>query len=282
MREEHRGRLSRRGAEGNSTGENGRPQGIGGRASSASSLQAEDENMEGKKAILDASKRAYSALITSLNQNQMQLVQHVSTGNAYGVWQALLMEYERKSTATRVGLIEKLFPVEMENVESVSLYVARIQGLRRKMADQDETISDTILLFILLRGLPSRFETLVTLLKMKELVLVDVVEALKNEEERQKGQEEYESAHFAGPGGKGKFKGMNRHGKEREGDGNGVSCFTCGGSGHIKYNCPENKNKKKCSLCHRIGHVPSECRATNKAEQGNFAQSDSEEEDWCR
>ena len=195
------------------------------------------------------------------------------------------MQYERKSVATRVGLIEKLFSLKMESSESVALYVARVQALKRKLAEQEETVSDMILLYVLLRGLPSRFGTLVTLLKMKDvLVLSEVEEALKNEEERQRtgagnmasNHEERgggeDQAHFVGVGGKGKFRkqGMRRFGGA--GDGNDNGCFTCGEDGHVKYNCPENKNKKRCDRCLRVGHTSQECRAVRKADSAMYVQ----------
>ena len=232
---------------------------------------ATQEQEERHAQSMQASKRAYSALISSLSTTQLQLVQHVPTGDAYGVWQALLLHYERKSVATRVGLLEQLFSMEM-STESMSLYIARVQGLRRKLAEQEEVITDTVLLFVLLRGLPARYDTLVTLLKMRPLIVEEVVDALKNEEERQSHAHAEggagsggERAFYAGSGGSRRF--TPRTGVPPSGGAahQRLQCFTCKEEGHIKFNCPMNRGKKKCERCHRLGHTVSECRAANDA-----------------
>jgi Trp operon repressor len=276
-------------------------------SSSSMSLQAGDDaqgkaDRDAKNMIKDASKRAYSALIGALNRSQLTLVQHVSIGDAHGVWQVLLVQYERKSVATRVALIEQLLTIKMEGSEHVALYVARVQGLVRKLAEQEELISDTILLFVLLRGLPSRFGTLVTLLKMKDSMVLDhVIEALKNEEERMKSapstHQMEDTVHYAGVSVGGKFHKRNGGGGgggggDRASGSGPMRCYTCGEGGHIKFHCPQNKNRKKCERCHRVGHLVTECRAIHKAEEehANFIremkskgtwQDDSEEEEWC-
>jgi len=56
-----------------------------------------------------------------------------------------------------------------------------------------------------------------------------------------------------------------------------LNCFTCGKSGHIKFHCPKNTNKKKCIRCHRVGHDAPSCRAISKA--GDSDNSDGDDED---
>ena len=235
--------------------------------SSSSGSALSDDEADVKVTALEelktASKRAYGALLGALNSDQLRMVQHVQTGDAHGVWSTLLAHYERKSVATRVGLIESLFNMKMESGESVNLYAARVTEMNRKLLEQEERISDTVLLFVLLRGLARRYDTIVALLKMKEkLVWIEVIEALKNEEERQKNTGEREEqanfAHKTGRGGAGSGGGGG-------GGGSGMTCYTCGQPGHIKYHCPRNSSKKKCSRCHRVGHTVQECRAVTDA-----------------
>ena len=156
--------------------------------------------------------------------------------------------------------------------ESVSLYVSRLIAVDRKLQEQGEQPqSASILLFVLLRGLPSEFATVVTLLKMREKLTFDeAVEAIKNEEENMKmgsRKKKEETALFAAKGGASGFR-----------------CFTCNESGHVQYNCPQNGGKKPCTRCRRVGHVVAECRATmpSMEEAANFAfrmQREQEEED---
>jgi uncharacterized membrane protein YgcG len=266
---------------------------------SSSDEEIEQKTAANEKALAEedvktASKRAYGALLAALSADQLRLVQHVALGDAYGVWSTLLAHYERKSVATRVGLIESLFTLKMEGGESINLYAARVTEMNRKLAEQEEIISNTVLLFVLLRGLPSRYDTIVTLLKMKEMVWLDVIEALKNEEERQKNAvDREEQGHYAKESRRGGNSGGGSGGGGGTGTGQPGTCFTCGKTGHIKFHCPKNAGKKKCSRCHRVGHTAQECRSVSDAatqeeqssyamaeEQARRAQASWNDEDW--
>lgn len=215
--------------------------------------------------LIALSKRAYGALISTLGSVQLRLCQHVVLGDAHGIWKVLLDNYERKSVATKVRLMEELFGIMLSRGESVGLYVARLTELQRKLADQDESISDSVLLFVLLRGVSRLYSTLVTLLKMNEkLTFEQAVEAIKNEEERKKmeraaGEETIYSAAISEKGG-----------EDRR-------CHHCNEVGHLKFKCP----KLKCHRCKRTGHMASKCRAVHPAASSKKRQdsSSSEEED---
>jgi hypothetical protein len=264
-----------------------------------SSLQAADNSvvMEPKwnMELLEKSKRAYGSILLALLPEQLRLCQHVTLGDAHGLWTVLLNTYERKSLSTKVQLFERLFSLVLGRTESIALYVARLTDIERKLKEQDENISQSILLFVLLRGVSHSYATLVTLLKMKEvLTFNEAVEALKNEEERM------------GLGGVGKRVGNSSgstvdivvedhvaayvdRGRTNKNMSSGMKCFNCGLSGHIRFNCPRNKGKPKCERCHRIGHVASGCRAISTEHEyaaaalsevyGKEEESD-EEDDW--
>lgn len=228
--------------------------------------------------ILRKSKRAYGALVASLKSEQLRLVQHLPAGDAHALWNVLLETYERKSLATRVQLMEKLFSLQMNSGERVALYVARLTEIDRKLKEQEEPVSPSMLLFVLLRGVGENFSTVVTFLKMKEKLTFDeAVESLKNEEERMemdygshmKNMEE--SAHYVGAP-KGKYKVDSKRSR-------GLSCFTCGQSGHIKWNCPKNAGKKKCTRCHRVGHDLGQCRAVTMEQEELAAHAMRENDD---
>lgn len=213
-----------------------------------------------KEELMKQSKRAYGALVSALGATQLRLCQHVALGDSHGIWSVLLDTYERKSVATRVRLIEQLFTIQLTRGENVNLLVARLTDLQRKLADQEEVISETILLFILLRSVSRQYPTLVTLLKMKDtLKFDDAVEALKNEEERTKMDTrggDQETMHYMHSGTK----------KEER------RCHNCNKVGHLNFQCPE----KKCHRCNRNGHVASNCRASFPAKK---TQADDEEEE---
>jgi hypothetical protein len=119
---------------------------------------------------------------------------------------------------------------------------------------KEREISGTMALFVLLRGVTSRFPTLVTLLKMREDLTFDAaVDALKNEEERQKADGSDDDR--SGRGGRAYFVSGGGAKKETR------RCHECGEVGHMKYSCP----KVECARCKRNGHLAANCRATKPA-----------------
>jgi len=199
-----------------------------------------------REELLRKSHLAYGILIQSLKDEQLRLVQGVARGNAHGIWKILLDTYERKSMATRVQLLERLFGTQLRTGESVTSYVARLTEMERRLRAQGEQVSEGIMVYLLLKGLPSSYTSIVQLLKMKEkLEFTEAVEALRNEEEGQKVSQDTE--HHA-----------NATELLKKG------CFTCGAHDHIKFNCPLNGKKKHCSKCHRVGHLAQECRMSTQ------------------
>jgi len=217
------------------------------------------------------SHRAYGMLLQSLQSEQLRLVQHVQRGDAHGVWLILLDTYERKSMATKVQLLEQLFSLQMQRNDSIASYVAHLTEIERKLHAQEENISESILIYVLLRGLPSTFTSIVQLIKMKEkLEMKETIELLKSEEERQ-------GIHTKGNGnGQGQQKpasGMHAHTTTSSSSGD-RPCFTCGATGHKKFECPRNKGEKKCNNCHRVGHTEGECwnkQGNKKVQHNNMA-----------
>ena len=249
-------------------------------AASASPPVSKDKDVQ-------RSRRAYGALMMSLKDVQLQLCQHVPLGDAHGVWRVLLDNYDRRSVATRVQLIERFFSMEQARGERVSVYVSRVTEVAFKLAEQGEKLSDTMQLFVLLRGVTRSFPTLVTLLKMKEnLTFQEAVEAIRNEEERSRMDEKRNGSNEVS------FFSREVRGKEQSaGD---RRCHECNEKGHLRHSCP----KIKCHRCDRNGHLAAHCRAVYPAKkkggreeeeedkamiatmQANLYESEEEEDEW--
>ena len=214
------------------------------------------------------SQLAYGILIQALKDEQLRLVQGVVRGDAHGIWKILLETYERKSMATRVQLLEQLFGTQLiqkgNERESMASYVARLTELERRLRAQGEQVSESIMVYLLLKGLPNSYTSIVQLMKMKEtLGFNEAVESLKNEEERQNVKK------VSGVGGAelSLLQAANAVMSTLPTRQLEKGCFSCGAHDHIKYNCPMNQNKKHCEKCHRVGHTAKECKmATHHAD----------------
>ena len=155
--------------------------------------------------------------------------------------------------------MEEIIGMELRQGERIATYVARLTEIERKLQDQEEPLSAWMVLYFLLRGVTRQYPTLVTMLKMQEAKFDAAVTALKNEEERMRmdrgrggapstsSTAPHDTAHFA-----------TAHGSSGQ-----LVCFTCETDGQVKFDCPRNRNKKRCFGCKRIGHTQQECRSTS-------------------
>jgi hypothetical protein len=248
----------------------------------SSSMVSMSEEEECDDKDIQASKRAYAVLLLALTSKELRLCGHVEHGDAHGVWQVLLDTYERRSTATRVQLMEMLFKIRLMRSESVALYVSRLTEVERKLASQGERIGGAQMLFLLLRGVERAYPTLVTLLKMNDaLTFEGAVIACENEEERQR---------MSGGGGGG--FGSSRAGSEESFHVSASvkkmvkearTCYGCNKIGHVKKDCPQ----VKCMRCRGHGHMAAACRATQPVDEDEVnamlcmaAADRGEEVDW--
>lgn len=219
-----------------------------------------------ERSIVLSGHKAYGSLVASLKSTQLRLIQHITQGDAHGVWKVLIDTYDRKSLSSRVLLMEQLFGMKLEQRESVPIYVARLDDIVHQLADQNEMVQPSMKLFVLLRGVTCRFPTLITVLKMNEkLTYEEAVQFLRNEEER-KGEDELhaeERVYYSHKSSSASSSGRSH-----------LTCFTCGKAGHIKWHCPKNNRKKKCIRCHRIGHDATSCRAISKDGGGDDDDAD--------
>src|SRR4051812_8187050 len=126
-----------------------------------------------EKEMKEKSMKAYTYLILSLPNEQMQLVMHVGNGDAYGVWSALVNHFERKSLANKAHVRELLLSSRMMENESIDLFKARVMTLVQKLKEMGEEVSESEILFVILRGLPNSYESLVQTIRVATVSSVD-------------------------------------------------------------------------------------------------------------
>lgn len=279
-----------------------------GSSSTASTSAASDEKKKERELELQRkSKKAYAILINCLRDEQLQLVQHIAKGNAHEVWTTLLQRYESKTTASKSHARDMLHQCKKDSKETFDTYVSRIIQAMISLEEMGEKISEGELMYVLLNGLPSDYDSLVQTLRVNDKIKFnEACQHIREYEEAQKFKavkSEEEVAHQAKEGDhksekqkakKDKYRGRSKSANSNDRNKNcyvcgrsnhlakdcfmkDKTCNTCNKTGHISFTCFKNKDKKKCDKCRKIGHTKEECRF-NKNKSDNKESDKNEDE----
>lgn len=237
-------------------------------------------NPKGPSSKRKKAEKAYAILLGLLEDNVIDLVAHVAPGDPYGVWKVLTDTYEGKSTAKLCHLLDLLMNLRFnEKKEEFDTYRARMTNLVMKLKEMGETISPALQRYVLLKGLPEQFESLVQTLKVNDNLTVeetcihikDTCDSRKIKSRSNSTAEGSDSSSDEGePIGKATAsinalamakakkkkakQAATPHVKEKS-----RTCFTCGKKGHITYDCPLRKGVV-CTNCRKKGHTYIDCK----------------------
>jgi len=181
-------------------------------------------------------EKAYGILLNLLEDQLIDLIANVEPGNAHGVWKVLLETYEAKSTATLCHTLDLFMNITFKS-ESFDMYKARFLNLVQRLKEMGETVSPAIQRYVLLKGLPVSYDSLVQSLKVNDkLTLEQVCIHIKDYYESEKRQpRDHQLVDLReDPTG---MIALAAH-KKRDN-----TCYTCGNQGHYSKNCAMNKKK---------------------------------------
>ncbi|MDR3582098.1 MAG: hypothetical protein P4L67_02370, partial [Candidatus Pacebacteria bacterium] len=287
--------------------------GIGGDGAAASSgssmadggrkMELEVKTVEKKMSMESASapnpidlrsKKVYALLLQALQENSLvELVMHVSPGDARGVWSTLLKRFERKSTANKAHVYDKLLQTRCAEDESIDSYVARIKNLKMLLGEMGEQLPTSMLQHVLMKGLPSSYSALRQALQLQSsLTFEEIVMHLVDHQERERLKEREEAAagdeaanyvnqfgraksfgrgrSFAGAGARGSSSQSNGGSQSGLNNSRVRNCWTCGKTDHLNRQCPN----RRCFNCNGTGHVSAQC-TSNKASESSGANGSS-------
>ncbi len=252
-------------------------------AARASAASAAASALEDNK-FRDRCMKLHSILLLSLQDEPFELVMNCPVGDAHAMWVLLQDRYERKSTASKAHVWEMLFNVEMEHEESVDKYVARIKNLQVQLRGMGEEVPEGMAKHLLLKGLPSSYETVVHALGLQPSLsfeaicghLIDHQEKVKIKTSvrgsggvgrsagHPSGSREapIDVANFAGqsagsqwrPQQRGPYPSSGGNAGANRGGGSGGACAAHGRS-----------DNRVCFACNQPGHVAFDCSKNRDA-----------------
>jgi len=178
---------------------------------------------------------------------------------ANDMWETLKKLYEAKNENRKMALKIRLHDIKMAKGESVVSYLTRVAQVKDELAAVGETISDSELVRIALKGFTKEWEVFVKCVVGREN-LPDwsrLWDDFTQEELRERGDQRTDECvdENAALVNKGKRKGNSKKDLSK------VRCFRCNQMGHLASQCPEKKKGKE-----------KEKSIVSSEEVGNFAE----------
>ena len=159
----------------------------------------------------------------------------VVTDTPKKIWEGLQSRFCQTTTERKASLVEQLTRAEQKSGESVATFIGRVETLQRRLLEgHSETVSDDILVGILLKGVASKFQQTIEALRcMDTLTLRLVKDKLIAADDRMRnaaGRKEDDGGAYQARGHEKRGSGQQKNGGRRR-------CYNCGKVGHMAKNC---------------------------------------------
>ena len=213
----------------------------------------------------DAAKNeeAFAELIQFLDDRSLSLVMRDAIDDGRKALQILRSHYAGKGKPRIISLYTELTSLHKSSTESVTDYVIKAETAATALRNAGETISDGLLIAMLLKGLPAEYKPFVVVITQneKQMTFTEFKVALRNFEDTEKARTDDESVVM-------KTSGTPLHKNSVSKPGNfasNITCYACGQRGHKADSCGSKaKSKLWCSFCKTSTHTDKACRRKPK------------------
>lgn len=194
----------------------------------------------GPKAVKAHSKKmeqARAKIVLNIDQGQLAFI--IGLENPRDIWLALEEVHRSASVNSILSLRRRFFRMTMRETESIMTWVSRVRAAAHELASTPCPVPDIDIILVITDGLPPTFATVVSALDnlpLPELIVSNVIiringRAAQLEREAAKNSEHDTTALIAC---------ANRD----------VTCYRCGGRGHMSKVCPSPSGSSSDSQTH--------------------------------
>ena len=222
---------------------------------------------EGELDEENASKNidAFAQLIQCLDDRSLSLIMRDAKDDGRKALQILRNHYMGKSKPRVLALYTELTSLQKTQDECITDYMLRAETAAASLKSAGETVSDSLLIAMVLKGLPVEYKTFSAIVTQRD----EKEDKMKFQEFKValRSYEETEKSHTVSPSGEDSV--MNCKQKSPTSNGS-ITCYSCGQPGHKSSECRSKDKKKKgnnrwCSHCKSKTHNTDVCRKKDTA-----------------
>ena len=239
--------------------------------------------LEGTEIDAAKNEEAFAELIQFLDDKSLSLVMRDAVDDGKRALEILREHYAGKGKPRIISLYTELTSLVKKSSESVTDYVIRAETASTALNNAGETISDSLLIAMILKGLPESYKPFVVVVTQsdKQQTFTEFKAALRSFEDTERACVSAidDSVMKAGVG-KASTYGSSTMATGNPGTSN-IVCHKCKQIGHIARHC--SRKKLWCSFCRKDNHTDSTCRSKGRAtkakkDQVQFANATEDDE----
>ena len=221
--------------------------------------------LQGLQSVLDSdglgtdfsekNSRVFAFMVQMLDDKSLSLIMRDAHGKGKESLTILREHYIGSSKPRIISLYTELCSLKMNGDETVTDYVLRAESAATSLKNAKETVSDSLLIAMLLKGLPDCYKAFTTVVTQNktDANFSEFKQALRGYEESEKCR--------IGSSGESSNSVMKLSSKFNP---KKITCFSCGQIGHKSSDCPNRAAEKSkgrwCHKCKSNSHDTKFCR----------------------